>query len=307
MSSFVAVRRSRWFLLLWLTPAIVVALAIVVVVAIWVRTLPAVQDFLRTYPGHSALPSFAPTGFPTWLAWQHGLNVFFLLFIVRSGLAIRYTKRPDAYWTRRNTGVLRTPGAPVRISLNLWLHLSVDALWVLNGLVFYVLIFSTAQWVRLVPTRWDVFPNAVSAALQYASLNWPIENGWSNYNALQLLSYFAIVFIVAPLSVITGLRMAPGLAKRFGLLDRVFPVPVARRIHFPLLFVFVAFVIVHVTLVFATGALNNLNHMYATRNDDSWWGFGIFAVSLVVMAAAWIAARPFLLRSIAGTMGKVGR
>ena len=58
------------------------------------------------------------------------------------------------------------------------------------------------------PTSWDVFPNAVSAALQYVSLDWPTENGWVNYNGLQQLAYFATVFIAAPLAIVTGVRMS---------------------------------------------------------------------------------------------------
>ncbi len=300
-------RASRWFSLTWIVPVVIVGLAVVVIAAEIARTQPAVQSFLHTYPGFSGLPSFAPVGFPAWVEWQHGLNVFFMLFIVRSGWLVRTTKRPDAYWTRNNNGPIRTKGSPVRISLHLWLHLSFDILWVLNGIVFYVLIFCTGQWVRIVPTRWDIFPNAVSAALQYASLHWPIEQGWSNYNALQTISYFLVVFIAAPLAIITGLRMSPGLADRWRPFEKVYPITVARKIHFPVMIFFVAFTIVHVTLVFATGALNNLNHMYAGRNDDSWAGFWIFAASLVVMVAAWIAARPLVLRSIAGVTGRVGR
>jgi len=70
---------------------------------------------------------------------------------------------------------------------------------------------------------------------------------------------------------------------------------------------FVAFIVVHVVLVFTTGALRNLNHMYAAQDADNWLGFSIFVVSLVVIAAAWIAARPTLLAPIAGVFGKVGR
>ena len=39
----------------------------------------------------------------------------------------------------------------------------------------------------------------------------------------------------------------------------------------------------HVALVFTTGALRNLNHMYAGRNDHSWVGFWFFAASMVVV------------------------
>ena len=100
----------------------------------------------------------------------------------------RTTQRPAAHWTRINGRPIRTKGTPRKISLDLWLHLSLDALWVLNGLIFIVLLFATGQWMRLVPTSWDVFPNAVSAGVQYLSLEWPVENGWNNYNSLQQLT-----------------------------------------------------------------------------------------------------------------------
>ena len=300
-------RRSRWFRLVWIVPTALVVLLLIVLAAKGIRALPAGQQFLAAFPGASALPSGAPLGFPAWLEWQHGLNAFFLLFIVRTGWLVRTTKRPDGYWTRNNTGHLRTKGQPVRISLNLWLHLVLDTLFVLNGVLFYVLVFVTGQWVRIIPTRWDVFPNAISAGLQYASLDWPVENGWANYNALQLLSYFLVVFVAAPVALLTGLRMAPGLAARWKPVERFFPVTAARRLHFPIMIFFAAFVVVHVTLVLATGALNNLDHMYAGRNDESWWGFGVFAASLVLMIAAWIALRPIVVRSLAGLTGKVGR
>ena len=79
----------------------------------------------------------------------------------------------------------------------------------------------------------------------------------------------------------------------------------ARAVHFPVMLYFVAFIIVHVALVFATGALRNLNHMYASQDAVNWTGFWIFVASLVVIAAAWIAARPLVLAPIARLFGKV--
>ena len=66
-------------------------------------------------------------------------------------------------------------------------------------------------------------------------------------------------------------------------------------------------VVVHVGLVLATGALRNLNHMYASQDAVNWVGFWIFFASLVVIAAAWVAARPMVLAPIAGLFGRVGR
>ena len=298
---------SKWRALIWALPTALVVLLVVVLGAQWLRALPDVASFLSDYPGESAVPAGAPVGFPAWLGWQHFLNAFFLLLIIRTGWIVRSGRKPAAFWTRNNKGMIRTKNAPSRISLDLWLHLSLDALWVLNGIVFYILIFSTGQWLRLVPTSWDVFPNALIAALQYASINWPTENGWVNYNSLQVLAYFTIVFLAAPLAIITGLRMSGAWPKDATRLNRAYPIEIARAVHLPVMFFFVAFIIVHVTLVLATGALRNLNHMYAMQDGDSWLGFWIFAASVVVMIVAWIAARPLLLRPVAQLTGTLSR
>lgn len=297
-------KRNRLY---WAVPAVLVGLVLVVLVARLLVGLPAVASFLATYPGQSELPDNAPVGFPAWLAWQHFLNAFFLLLIIRTGWQVRTTTKPSGHWTRNNKGVIRTKNAPTKITLELWFHLTLDALWVLNGLVFAVLLFATGQWTRIVPTSWDIFPNALSAALQYASLDWPTEDGWINYNALQLLAYFATVFIAAPLAFITGLRMSSAWPKKAQGLNKAYPIEWARAVHFPVMVYFVAFIVVHVFLVLATGALRNLNHMYGVRDDDTWFGFWVFLASVVVMVAAWFLARPIFLRPIASLMGKVSR
>ncbi|WP_369047348.1 cytochrome b/b6 domain-containing protein [Sinomonas sp. P10A9] len=285
----------------------VAALAVLVLAARWLIGLPPVARFVAEHPGQAPLPPSVPVGIPAWLGWQHFFNAFLMLLIVRTGWQVRTTTRPTASWTRKNTGLLRTKGQPKKISLELWFHLSLDALWVLNGLVFAILLFVTGQWMRIVPTSWEIVPHAASALLQYAALEWPLENGWVSYNALQVLAYFVTVFIAAPLSVLTGVRMSNAWPKGPDGINRLFPIELARRLHFPVMIYFVAFTAVHVFLVFATGALRNLNHMYAPSDDDEWLGFAFFSASLVVMIAAWFLARPLFLRPIAALMGKVGR
>lgn len=297
-------KRSRLY---WGVPAALVALVLVVLVARWLTDLPAVASFLVDYPGHSELPEGAPVGFPAWLGWQHFLNAFFLLLIIRTGWQVRTTTRPSGHWIRNNKGLIKTRNAPTKITLELWFHLTLDALWILNGLVFAILLFATGQWMRIVPTNWDVVPNALSAALQYASLNWPTEDGWVNYNALQLLTYFATVFIAAPLAFISGIRTSSAWPKKATALNKAYPMELARAIHFPVMIYFVAFVVVHVFLVLATGALRNLNHMYGGSDDAGWFGFWVFVASVAVMTAAWFLARPVFLRPIASLMGKVSR
>jgi len=284
--------------------ALVLACIVVVIARVWLSLGPG-RDFVAAYPGEYALPAAAPVGLPAWLGWQHFLNGFFLLLIIRSGLQVRREKRPSAFWSPRRD-------KKRRISLALWFHQALDILWIANGVVFVVLLFVTGQWMRIVPTSWDVFPNALSAAAQYASLDWPTENGWVNYNSLQQLSYFAVTFVAAPLAIVTGVRLSGIWPKDAARLNRLYPAEWARRLHFPVMLFFVAFIVVHVGLVLATGALRNLNHMYAARGStdpgayaDDPMGLLIFAASLLVMAGAWVAARPAVLVPIARLFGDV--
>lgn len=90
---------------------------------------------------------------------------------------------------------------------------------------------------------------------------------------------------------------------------QLFTIEAVRRVHFPVILYFLAFIAVHVVLVFATGALRNLNHMYAAQATDpsayasNWFGLGMFVHSLAVNGGTWAASqpagRPFLLAPVA--------
>jgi len=320
----VRVGRSRWFNLLWLLPIGFLVLIVAIAVAKGLRDEPSVRGFIERYPGTIApAPSQTMTGFPAWVRWEHFFNVFFLIFIIRSGLQI-LSDHPRLYWTRHSTpgrdwfriqnpvpenrlwtakqdsislpGQVGLPGLRHSIGLARWWHLGVDAFWLLNGLVFFVLLFATGRWERLVPTSWDVFPNALSGLIQYLSLNWPSDNGWVAYNSLQQLAYFITVFVAAPLALITGLGMSPALSTRFRRVSTIFSIQTARSLHFLVFAWFLVFIVIHVFFVFTTGLLVNLNHIHAGRDDESWIGFGLFAASMVVLIGAWVAATPFTLR-----------
>jgi thiosulfate reductase cytochrome b subunit len=289
---------------LWGAGIAVVGFAVVVVVARLLRDVPAVAAFVETYPGIVPPPEGTPIGIPAWLGWQHFLNAFFLLLIVRTGFELRSKRRPPGFWTRDNTRWPRTAARPRRIGIFLWFHLWLDALWVLVGITYVALLFATGQWLRIVPTDWAVVPNSLSAALQYASLDWPSENSWVVYNALQQLAYFTVVFIASPVAIATGLRLS-SVWPLEGPLVRAFPEKLARALHYPTMLFFLAFTFVHVVLVFTTGALRKLNQMYAARDAEDWLGFAIFSLSVVVMAVAWVLATPALLKRIAAKSGRV--
>ncbi|MDQ2726912.1 MAG: molybdopterin-dependent oxidoreductase [Actinomycetota bacterium] len=318
----VRIGRTRWLNLLWLVPVGFAVLIAAVAVAQGLRHVPTVQRFIVAHPGTVAQAHPKTTGFPAWLRWQHFFNVFFMIFIVRSGIQV-LSDHPRLYWTRHCTpgrdwfrvqkpvppdplwtakqdsislpGQVGLPGLRHSIGLARWWHLGTDTLWLLNGIVFYVLLFVTSQWQRLVPTTWEVFPNALSTLIQYLSLNWPTETGWTAYNGLQQIAYFVTVFVAAPLALITGLGMSPALSTRFRRISRVLSIQVARSVHFLVLAWFLFFIVMHVTLVFATGALVNLNHIYAGRNDHAWIGFALFAISMVIVTVGWVAATPFTI------------
>src|SRR5690606_24461718 len=209
-------------------------------------SLSFMQDFLAAYPGEYHPAVDVEPGFAPWVGWQHFFNMFLMVLIIRSGLRVRSEKRPTAFWTARGR-------AKSKISLTLWFHQALDLLWIINGVIFVVLIITTGHWARIVPTSWEVFPNALSAGLQYVSFDWPTDNGWVNYNSLQQLAYFITVFLAAPLAVVTGVRMSGLWPKNAEKLSKAYPVEWARALHFPTMIYFVAFIIVHVALVFLTG------------------------------------------------------
>ena len=276
---------------------LVVTAGIIVLAARGLTTLPGVPEFIERYPGEYHLPAVAEPGFPAWARWTHFLNFFLIVLIIRSGWQVRSQQKPPAFFTPRRGGK--------KISIYLWLHTSLDLLWLANGVVFVVLLFATGHWARIVPTSWEVFPNAASAMLQYLTLEWPVEDGWVNYNSLQQLMYFAVVFIAAPLAAITGVRMSEWWPEHAKKLNKLYPAPVARALHFPTMLFFVLFIIVHVFLVFATGALKNLNHMFAGTPEVSWAGFWWFAAGLVITTGVVIVARPLVIAPVASLFGKV--
>ena len=288
----------------------VVVLALVAVLAArWLRTLDPVADFIAAYDGHPALAEGTPVGMPPWLGWQHFLNMFLMVLIIRTGLQIRNETRPPANFTPKKDGVFSARGnTPKKFSLTIWTHQALDALWLLNGVVFVVLLFVTGQWARIVPTDPYVFHHALSAGIQYLSLDWPTENGWVHYNALQMLSYTLVVFVAAPLAALTGWRMSSWFPTEAKGLNRAFPMEAARKVHFPVMLFFVLFILTHVFLVFFTGALKNLNHMYTSRGDAAdAWGLVVFLVSVAVTAAAWFLLRPSFTAPAASKFGTVGR
>lgn len=209
----------------------------------------------------------------------HFFNFLFLSLLVRSGIEIlgahpklywrdhcspgsewiRFTRKTmpgDTLWTAEDESEPLSPwlALPGRNNLGLgrhWHFWSVTG-WVLCGVAYVTTLFANSEWRRLMPASWSIVPAAWDALLTYASLR--IPGGEDPYNPLQQLTYFLLVFGLAPLQIVTGLAMSPALAARFPKLCRILGGrQAARSIHFLGLLAFVLFFVVHVSLVIAHG------------------------------------------------------
>ncbi len=322
----------RFYSILWLLPIGIVGLVLTIALAQHLAQFSWAQEFVAEYPGTSAsYVTPVETGFPWWLRWQHFFNLLFMMFIMRAGLQIladhprlyfNAGSRPDSEWLRLRGPIpddrrdpndarrvwkakddavalpaqLGIPGFRHSIGLARWWHFTFDLLWLVNGVVFLILLFATDQWHRLVPDSWTVLPNALSTAFQYLSLQMPANEGFATYNALQLLAYFTTVFIAAPLAMITGLLQAPAIASRFGTGAGVLNRQVARTIHFCVLLWMIFFIFVHTLMVYITGFVGNLNHITLGTNTDSLWGLWIYLAWMAVVVVLWRLASPFTMK-----------
>ena len=132
--------------------------------------------------------------------------------------------------------------------------------------------------------------------VSYATLHLPPEpDGFYRYNALQQLAYFGVTFVLAPLSILTGLAMSPAFDNRFKWYPKLFGGRQgARSLHFLLLAAYIAFIIVHVSLVAGTGLVHNMNHIVLGRDDTNPLGLilglcGIAAVVAACFGAHWLS------------------
>lgn len=274
-------------------PYIVIFSALIVFVLIGGAWLQYLLFGLPADPSVSFSPiTFAdPVGFPAWLNISHWVNFFFLILIIRSGLSvlvdhprlywnngctpgtewIRFTpvKVPDdKVWTAKEDAryispAVGLPGYKHTIGIARVWHFLTVPFFLLNGAVFIVLLFCTNQWKRLVPVSWKIIPDGWNVFVHYATFNMPVEpNGFYHYNAIQQLSYFGVVFILGPLAMLTGMAMSPAIENRFHWYPKLFGNRQgARSIHFLVMIAFVIFIVIHVSLVAATGLVRNMNHI----------------------------------------------
>ena len=328
MVSFDAAHRAVHFLddrrlRIWVRPSILVGIAVAVlsaVAAAWIEFavagLPHVPPVPQVYPNNFA----GPHGFPPWVRWCHFFNFLFVTLLIRSGLSIladhprlyfkddctpgsewaRFTplKVPgDRVWTAKDDArylspVIGTPGYRHTIGIaRVWHLIDVHA-FIVTGVFFIGMLLHTEQWRRIVPTSPLVLLQAWNTFVHYATFHLPPEpNGFYGYNALQQIAYFAAVFVFGPLAIATGIAMSPAVVNRFPWYARIFGGrQSARSIHFLTMLGFVAFLVVHVTLVVMTGFARNMNHIVMGTDDQQPVGMYLGLAGIGVVVLSWFVA-----------------
>jgi thiosulfate reductase cytochrome b subunit len=183
------------------------------------------------------------------------------------------------------TGVLGVSGPPrARVfqgfprwaTLPSWRDLAAGRRWhfflawvlVLNGAVYLAAGVVGGHFRRdLAPTRAQLKPRHVLSDIwDHVRLRRPAGEAAKSYNVLQKLAYIAVVFLLLPAMVLTGLTMSPGVdAAAPWLLDLFGGRQSARTIHFICANLIVLFVLVHVAEVFIAGVFNEIGSMITGR------------------------------------------
>ena len=308
---------------IWIRPSILVTIGILILLTIaasWIEFgvagLPYIPPVPQVYPNNFD----GPHGFPVWVRYCHFFNFLFVMMLIRSGLSIlvdhprlyfnndctpgsewiHFTpiKVPtDRVWTAKDDAryispMVGTPGYRHTVGVaRAWHFINVHG-FIITGIVFIVMLFATDQWRRIVPTSLLVFLQAWNTWVHYSTFHLPPEpNGFYGYNALQQIAYFSVVFIFGPLAILTGVAMSPAVVNHFPWYARIFGGrQSARSIHFLTMLSFVAFIVVHVTLVVMTGFIRNMNHIVMGTDNQNHLGMILGLVGIGVVVLSWVVA-----------------
>ena len=252
--------------------------------------------------------------FPIWIRFAHFINIIFITLLIRSGIEI-LSALPKLYWNEHaipgtewiKFTKKKMPQDKLWISLeeeesfsswialpghkNLGLgrhwHFFSIIFWIANGAVYCILLFTSDEWQRLVPTSLSIVPQAIHDAMLYASLHFPPAG--HPYNAIQQLTYFVVVFILGPFMIATGSAMSPAIDARFPWYPKIFRGrQVARSLHFLGLIAFVLFIIIHLTMVTVERFPENMGNIVLGKGTGTSFGvalglFGLLVISVVIV------------------------
>src|ERR1700691_4780780 len=142
--------------------------------------------------------------------------------------------------------------------------------WVLvfSSALYFIISFATGHVQRdLLPTRTQWSLNGIARDFwDHVRLRFPTGEAARHYNSLQKLAYLAVLFILAPMILATGLTMSPGFDAGFpGLLNLFRGRQSARTLHFICAISLVLFIVTHFAMVLLAGPLNELRSMVTGR------------------------------------------
>ena len=135
---------------------------------------------------------------------------------------------------------------------------------VITGVVYLVGGFLSGHFRQhLVPTRRELAPSLILGDLkEHLRLKIRAATGGPQYGLLQKCTYFAVVFVALPGTVLTGLTMAPAItAAHPWLLDLFGGYQSARTLHFFLAVALLLFLVGHVAMVAKSGLKRQLRAM----------------------------------------------
>jgi len=244
---------------------------------------------------------------PIWLRVTHLFNFFFIILMIRSGIQI-LAEHPKLYWnddsmpgtewlkfgkqkipegklwTSKDEAIkptsLALPGGYRNLGPGRRWHFLIALSWMLNGFVYVILLFVTGMWRRLIPTDFSIFPRSWETFVSYLHFQVPPEALFTPFDPLQQLAYAGIVFVVAPLLILTALAMSPAVIGRFPWYAKLFGGrQAARSLHFLSMSAILAFIVIHVTLVFIVHYPSTVNSMVL---GDPGAGNGVFATLVII-------------------------
>lgn len=144
-------------------------------------------------------------------------------------------------------------------------------LWVVNGACYLAWSVASRHLARDLAMRrldWRGIPRSIADHLRFRH---PVGEEAMRYNPLQKLAYLGVVFVLAPLALLTGLSMSPQLDAVLGWwLALVGGRQSARTLHFIVMSLFVLFALVHVLMVVYAGPVNELRSMLSGRFRVRW-------------------------------------
>jgi thiosulfate reductase cytochrome b subunit len=165
----------------------------------------------------------------------------------------------DAETARAFPGWITLPGYQDLAGGRRW-HLFFAWIMVICGAAYIVAGFLRKDLSLLILRPRDV-PKLLPMQLYYLKIRRePPPHG--TYNPLQKAAYTAVLFVFAPLIVISGLALAPGVdAIAHPITTLLGGRQFARLWHFVAMIALLGFVGIHLTMVFTQGAVNNIRSM----------------------------------------------